>query len=77
MVRYGEIGIKSEQIRRKYERLLIKNIEAMLGENGIPFDDIVRERGRIFVLSPDARAAGAVSRVFGVVSVSPVAAISG
>jgi thiamine biosynthesis protein ThiI len=73
MVRYGEIGIKSEQIRRKYERLLIKNIEAMLGENGIPFDDIVRERGRIFVLSPDPRAPGAVSRVFGVVSVSPVA----
>lgn len=73
MVRYGEIGIKSEQIRAKYERLLIKNIEAMLGENGIAFEDIVRERGRIFVLSADPRAPEAVSRVFGVVSVSPVA----
>jgi tRNA uracil 4-sulfurtransferase len=73
MVRYGEIGIKSEQIRGKYERLLIRNIEAMLSENGIPFDGIDRERGRIFVRSADARACGAVSRVFGVVSASPVA----
>jgi thiamine biosynthesis protein ThiI len=73
MVRYGEIGIKSEQIRAKYERLLIKNIEAMLASNHIPFKDIVRERGRIFVRSPDPAAPGAVSRVFGVVSVSPVA----
>ncbi len=73
MVRYGEIGIKSEQIRAKYERLLIKNIEAMLHENGVPFDDIIRERGRIYVQSADPRAPGTVSRVFGVVSVSPVA----
>lgn len=73
MVRYGEIGIKSEQIRAKYERLLIRNIEEMLSGNSIPFDDIVRERGRIFVRSADPRAPGAVSRVFGVVSVSPVA----
>ena len=73
MVRYGEIGIKSEQIRAKYERLLIGNIEAMLRENDIPFDDIVRERGRIFVNSADPRAPDAIARVFGVVSVSPVA----
>jgi thiamine biosynthesis protein ThiI len=73
MVRYGEIGIKSEQIRAKYERLLIKNIEAMLGENGIAFEDIIRERGRIFVKSGDRRAPEAIARVFGVVSVSPVA----
>ncbi len=72
MVRYGEIGIKSEQIRSKYERLLIKNIEAMLSANGIVFDGIDRERGRIFVRSPDPGAAEAVSRVFGVVSASPV-----
>ncbi|BAI62729.1 probable thiamine biosynthesis protein ThiI [Methanocella paludicola SANAE] len=73
MVRYGEIGIKSEQIRAKYERLLVKNIEAMLRENGIPFEDIVRERGRIFVLSGDRRAPDIIARVFGVVSSSPVA----
>ncbi|HTX44310.1 MAG TPA: tRNA uracil 4-sulfurtransferase ThiI [Methanocella sp.] len=73
MVRYGEIGIKSEQVRRKYERLLVKNIEAMLRENGIPYERILRERGRMFVQTPDPRAPEAVARVFGVVSVSPVA----
>ena len=73
MVRYGEIGIKSEQIRSKYERLLVGNIEAMLTENGISFEEITRERGRIYVKSADARAPGAIARVFGVVSVSPVA----
>jgi thiamine biosynthesis protein ThiI len=73
LVRYGEIGIKSEQVRRKYERLLVKNIEAMLLESGIPFEGIDRERGRIYVRGPDPRAAEAISRVFGVVSTSPVA----
>ena len=73
MVRYGEIGIKSEQVRRKYERLLVKNIEAMLSDNGIGYEGVSRERGRIFVQSSDPRALEAVSRVFGVVSASPVA----
>jgi len=73
MVRYGEIGIKSEQVRSKYERLLVGNIEAMLRENGIPFERVLRERGRVFVLTPDPRAADAVARTFGVVSTSPVA----
>jgi tRNA uracil 4-sulfurtransferase len=73
MVRYGEIGIKSDQVRSKYERLLVSNIEAMLQENAIPFEGISRERGRIFVQSRDPRAVDAAARVFGVVSVSPVA----
>ncbi len=72
LVRYGEIGIKSEPIRNKYERLLIKNIEAMLASNGVKWDNIIRERGRIFVKSSDPKAAGLISKVFGVVSVSPV-----
>jgi thiamine biosynthesis protein ThiI len=72
MVRYGEIGIKSEQVRRKYEKLLVKNIEAMLRENGIRFEHILRERGRIYVQTAEPRAAEAIARVFGVVSVSPV-----
>ena len=73
MVRYGEIGIKSEQVRITYERLLVKNIEAMLRENGIQFEGVSRERGRIFVQTSDPGAPEAISRVFGVVSVSPVA----
>ncbi len=71
IVRYGEIGIKSEPVRRKYESLLIGNIRAMLESEGVSFEDIIRERGRIFVKTHDPRAPKTVSRVFGVVSSSP------
>ena len=72
MVRYGEIAIKSEQVRKKYEKMLIDNIIAMLNFNNVPHGDVIRERGRIFVVSDDPRAAEVIARVFGVVSASPV-----
>lgn len=72
LVRYGEIGIKSEQIRKKYEELLIKNIKAMLEADKVQYEAILQERGRIYVKSQDPHAAATVSRVFGVVSTSPV-----
>ncbi|WP_174590910.1 tRNA uracil 4-sulfurtransferase ThiI [Methanocella conradii] len=71
IVRYGEIGIKSEPIRRKYENLLVKNIHAMLATNGVDFEDIARERGRIYVKTKDEGAIQLLSKVFGVVSCSP------
>lgn len=71
IVRYGEIGIKSEQIRRKYEDLLIYNLKAMLDQDQIAYDGIDRERGRIFVRTEDPEAPASVSKVFGIVSCSP------
>ena len=71
IVRYGEIAIKSEQIRRKFEDLLIQNLKAMLDQDLIEYEAIVKERGRIFVRTKDPRAPGSVSKVFGVVSCSP------
>jgi len=71
IVRYGEIGIKSEQVRRKFEALLIDNIRAMLDSKGVVYKDIVKERGRIFVLTNDERAPEVAGNVFGVVSTSP------
>ncbi len=71
IVRYGEIAIKSDQIRKKYEEMLIKNLQAMLDQDQIVHGGIVRERGRIFVKTFDARAPASVSKVFGVVSCSP------
>ncbi len=71
IVRYGEIAIKSEQIRKKYEELLIKNLKAMLDQDQIAYDSIVKERGRIFVNSRDPKAPASVGKVFGVVSCSP------
>ncbi len=70
IVRYGEIGIKSEQVRRKFEALLIENIRAMLEFRGVAFKDIVKERGRIFVHTSDEKAPEVVGNVFGVVSTS-------
>lgn len=71
IVRYGEIGIKSEQVRRKYEQLLMNNIRAMLDSRKVKYEDVIRERGRIFVKTKDPKATDAVSNVFGVVSASP------
>ncbi len=71
IIRYGEIGIKSEQIRRKYEDLLIHNMHAMLKQDGVVYDSIPRERGRIFVKTSDLKAPASLAKVFGIVSCSP------
>jgi tRNA uracil 4-sulfurtransferase len=71
LVRYGEIGIKSDRVRSHYEHALVNNIEKALDFCEIPYDAVVRDFGRIFVHTKHAAAAPAVARVFGVVSVSP------
>jgi tRNA uracil 4-sulfurtransferase len=71
IVRYGELALKSSGIRNWYEKILIKNIAAMLDSRGIPYSQIRREWGRIFIESDDARAAEAAADVFGIVSTSP------
>ncbi len=73
LVRFGEIGIKSKQTRRRMTNLLAKNIEAALEEAKISFSDIRIEYGRIFITTDEARQAAIVAaKVFGVVSTSPV-----
>lgn len=73
IVRYGELWTKSEATRRKMESALLNNIRAAL--SGLEFE-IRRWRGRIFVDTRQAEsAADRLSRVFGVVSVSPAATV--
>jgi tRNA uracil 4-sulfurtransferase len=72
LVRYGEIGIKSDRVRSRYERTLVNNIEKALSFCEIEYDAVIRDFGRIFVRTHDVAAAPAVARIFGVVSVSPV-----
>jgi thiamine biosynthesis protein ThiI len=72
LVRYGEIGIKSDRVRSRYESILVKNIEKALNFCEIPFDSVIRDFGRIFVKTQEVAAAQTIARVFGVVSVSPV-----
>jgi len=71
LVRHGELGVKSEQVRRKMEDRLAQNLRAMFDARGLT-GDIERRRNRIFVHTdePDA-VADAAADTFGVVSASP------
>jgi len=71
IVRYGELALKSPGVRNWYEKILMKNIAAMLDSRGIPYSQIRREWGRIFIETTDSRAASAAADVFGIVSTSP------
>ena len=76
LVRYGEIGIKSKQTRKRMEDLLIKHIKSALREAGIEFSKVRREYGRIFIVSEMTQEASKIaSNIFGVVSVSPVVVV--
>lgn len=69
IVRYGELALKSERVRRRFERCLINNIKLAL--KGIDHK-LTRERGRIFVNTRQVDSAvKRLTRVPGIVSVSP------
>ncbi len=74
IVRYGELALKSTGVRNWYEKILMKNIAAMLDSRDIPYSQIRREWGRIFIETTDFRAAEAAADVFGIVSTSPALA---
>lgn len=69
LLRYGEIGTKSRNIRRNFEDILIQNIERFFLKEGEEVF-INRERGRIFAHAEED-AAYLFRRVFGLVSFSP------
>ncbi len=75
LVRYGEIGLKSESVRRRFEQQLIRDIRtrhALAGRQCV----ITQMRGRLFVDSDDWRkSCELLSRTFGVVSFSPAAPV--
>lgn len=76
LLRYGEIAIKSKQTRRRMEDMLINHVRAALLENQIAFTAIRKEYGRIFIVTKEAEKAAAISsKVFGIVSASPVVVI--
>jgi thiamine biosynthesis protein ThiI len=66
LIRYGEIFLKSDYVRRQWENILVRNIREVLP----PACRIRSERGRIWVAGPvDPEI---LRRVFGIVSFSPV-----
>jgi len=69
IVRYGEIALKSEPVRRRFERRLIENIGLTL--KGLDYK-LRRERGRIFADTRRPSAAiGRLAKTPGIVSLSP------
>jgi thiamine biosynthesis protein ThiI len=74
LVRYGELALKSERVRRRFERGLIKNMKLAL--RGIDHK-ITSERGRIFVTTDKVDPAlKHLMHVPGIVSVSPAVKVS-
>ncbi len=72
LVRYAEMGLKSDSVRRRFERILLDNILASFAERGVEAI-LTSERGRIFVETDRAdEAADILSMVFGVASLSRV-----
>ena len=77
LVRFGEIGIKSKQTRRRMTKMLADHIRSALDEKGVTYSVVRDEFSRIFVDTSEAeRAAEIAARVFGVVSASPVVVTS-
>jgi len=68
IVRYGEIALKSEPVRRRFERRLIENIKLSL--KGLDYK-LRRERGRIFTDTRRPSAViGRLAKTPGIVSLS-------
>ncbi len=69
IVRYGEIALKSEPVRRRFEWRLIENIKLSL--KGLDYK-LRRERGRIFIDTRRPSAATErMAKIPGIVSASP------
>lgn len=73
----GEIGIKSRPVRSIYERKIAKIVRTVLEREGIPFTEVHRSAGRIYVFTDQAeKASKSVARIFGVSSASGGIAVS-
>ncbi|RLI95601.1 MAG: tRNA 4-thiouridine(8) synthase ThiI [Candidatus Altiarchaeales archaeon] len=71
IVRYGEIFLKSEFVRKKFEKELLRNIKFRLKNSGFEFK-FIRKRHRIYIKSSNAEVmANSLRNVFGIVSISP------
>jgi thiamine biosynthesis protein ThiI len=75
LVRHGELGVKSDQVRRKMEGQLADNIRAMLDARGLS-GDIEQRRNRLFIHTDHPEGVtGAAADTFGVTSASAVTTV--
>jgi tRNA uracil 4-sulfurtransferase len=72
LLRYGEIGLKSKNVRVRWEKLYVKAIEAALKRNGLNEYTIKNYGGRFVVFTEHVgEAAIVLKRVPGILSLSP------
>ncbi len=74
LVRYGEIALKSEPVRRQHEKILKENIRAGLKGAKIKDFEITKTRGRFFVkvaAKSMEKTFKVLENIFGIVSFSP------
>ena len=73
LIRYGEIGLKSEQVRKRIEQILKKNIHFKLKKKIKTFEiKILPARGRIFIYTDEVKKASRfLTKIFGISSFSP------
>ena len=66
IARYGEVGLKSNKVRRRFENRLINNIKASIDA------EVKVYQARIFIFPKDFDdAIEKLERIFGIVSYSP------
>jgi thiamine biosynthesis protein ThiI len=71
LLRYGEIGLKTDYVRTSFEHRLIHNITTALTTHGIPHT-ITNGRGRIYLTTPHPdQTIPILQHISGLVSVSP------
>jgi thiamine biosynthesis protein ThiI len=76
LIRYGEIGLKSTSVRRRFESQLVDDIRRRHLLAGLPCV-ISQTRGRVFLDSDDWRKSCEIlSRTLGIVSFSPATKVS-
>lgn len=72
LVRFGEIHLKSRYVRKQFQDKLVANIQDHFAARGVECLT-TSDRGRVWVETDDAQAGRSIlTRVFGVVSFSPV-----
>lgn len=69
ILRFGELWLKSEGVKKRFLLKLVSNIKALLDYNGIDYE-LKLARTRIFVNVADEKAAKVFKRVFGLSSYS-------
>lgn len=71
LLRYGELSLKSNYVRKIFEARLIQNIKKAFLKENIPHD-IRTDRGRIYLLTPElSKSISVLPQIFGIVSFSP------